>query len=85
MARSAGRGRRAARAQGKKQGLWVAGLLALVAWGLVVLMLWVLMVVMLGWRPANGPPPEVQDHGLRAAVDAARDLDTFSVAASMSW
>jgi hypothetical protein len=48
MARSAGRGRRAARAQGKKQGLWVAGLLALVAWGLVVLMLWALMVVMLG-------------------------------------
>jgi hypothetical protein len=47
MARSAGRGRRAARAQGKKQGLWVAGLLALVAWGLV-LMLWALMVVMLG-------------------------------------
>ena len=47
MARSAGRGRRATRAQGKKRGLWVAGLLALVAWGLV-LMLWALMVVVLG-------------------------------------
>jgi hypothetical protein len=48
MARSAGRGGRATRAQGKKRGLWVAGLLALVAWGLVVLMLWALMLVVLG-------------------------------------
>ena len=48
MARSAGRGGRATRAQRQKRVLWVAGLLALVAWGLVVLMLWALMVVVLG-------------------------------------
>ena len=47
MSRSADRGGRTTRAQGKKRGLWVAGLLALVAWGLVVLMLWALMLVVL--------------------------------------